>query len=280
MPRRLPAVIWLFLCYLLTAIFNSSDNSSCDVFLHCSLFLSDMSQDSQHGKWTISSSDDDLEEDLPPSGTTAAESSQTAKSNSRSTSSASLLPVKAEPARTSDYSLSIGSEARQSAARNQLNPVKHETSPSLAGKRKKEVSDSTGWVLSDSDEDEEDVKKNGLGDPPKRALPKSVTKKAKVETERPPSPHGRLYYLDEPEDFFESSTPPLNDTYRFYLNKVTGLNRKFNSGALHIRGEFRWRKLNLNISSDALWCNNSHSSPLLRHSLPVIWHTERVCSGQ
>lgn len=201
-----------------------------------------MSQDSQHGKWSISSSDDDLEEDLPLSGTTTAESSQTAKSNSRSSSSASPLLVKAEPARTSDYSLSIGSEARQSAARNQLNPVKHEISPSLAGKRKREVSDGTGWVLSDSDEDEGDVKKNSLGNLPKQALLNPVTKKPKAETERPPSPHGRLYYLDEPDDFFESGTPPQNDTYKFYLNKVTGLNRKFNSGALHIRGEFRWRK--------------------------------------
>uniref|UniRef100_A0A3Q2ZCS4 Tyrosyl-DNA phosphodiesterase 1 n=1 Tax=Kryptolebias marmoratus TaxID=37003 RepID=A0A3Q2ZCS4_KRYMA len=195
-----------------------------------------MSQDSQHGKWTISSSDDDdNKEDLPPSGTTASDSRQTAEPSRGSRRSASPVPVKAEPARTPEYSLSIGSEARQSAARNQLNPVKRETSPSLAGKRKKEVSDGTGWALSDSDEDDGDVKKNSGGNLPKRALPNAEKKKPKVESERPPSPHGRLYYLDEPEDFFESCTPPLNDTYRFYLNKVTGLNRKYNSGALHIR---------------------------------------------
>uniref|UniRef100_A0A665WAG7 Tyrosyl-DNA phosphodiesterase 1 n=1 Tax=Echeneis naucrates TaxID=173247 RepID=A0A665WAG7_ECHNA len=149
-----------------------------------------MSQDSQHGKWTISSSDDD-DEDLPPS------------------------------AKPSVMSLLIGSEARQSAAMNQMNPVKYETSPSLAGKRKKEASDGSGWALSDSEDD--------------KAPLSPQKKKPKVENERPPSPHGRLYYIEEPDDFFESSIPCLNDTYRFYLNKVTGLDRKYNSGALHIR---------------------------------------------
>lgn len=188
-----------------------------------------MSQDSQHGKWSISSSDDDENENLPPSGVTASESLQIR--------SASPVPVKAEP--VPEFSLAVSSEARQSAVRNQVNPVKHE-SPSLAGKRKKkEVSDGTGWALSDSDEDETDVKNNNPVNPSKRALLKPETKKPKVELERPPSPHGRLYYLDEPEDFFESSTPPLNDIYRFYLNKVTGLDRKYNTGALHLRGELR-----------------------------------------
>ncbi len=198
-----------------------------------------MSQDSQHGKWTISSSDDD-DEGLPPSGTTASKPRRPAVSNHSSRVSASLpslklepvtasVEVKPEPANTPVSSLVIGSEARQSAATNQLNPVKYETSPSLAGKRKKEVSDGSGWALSDSDDDDGDVKG-------KRAPPSPKTKKPKVEKERPPSPHGRFYYIDEPEDFFESSIPCLNDTYRFYLNKVTGLDRKYNSGALHIRG--------------------------------------------
>lgn len=197
-----------------------------------------MSQDSQHGKWTISSSDDD-DEDLPPSGTTASKPRRPAASDHSSHVSAAphspklepaSVEVKPEPANTPVSSLVIGSEARQSAATNQLNPVKYETSPSLAGKRKKEVSDGSGWALSDSDDDDGDVKG-------KRAPPSPKTKKAKVVNERPPSPHGRFYYIDEPEDFFESSIPCLNDTYRFYLNKVTGLDRKYNSGALHIRGE-------------------------------------------
>uniref|UniRef100_A0A665WAR4 Tyrosyl-DNA phosphodiesterase 1 n=1 Tax=Echeneis naucrates TaxID=173247 RepID=A0A665WAR4_ECHNA len=163
-----------------------------------------MSQDSQHGKWTISSIS---------------------------------LEVKPEPAKPSVMSLLIGSEARQSAAMNQMNPVKYETSPSLAGKRKKEASDGSGWALSDSEDDADDGDVKGRIDLPKKAPLSPQKKKPKVENERPPSPHGRLYYIEEPDDFFESSIPCLNDTYRFYLNKVTGLDRKYNSGALHIRGE-------------------------------------------
>lgn len=215
-----------------------------------------MSQDSQHGKWTISSSDDDDDEDLPPSGTTTSKSHRPALSNASAPWSATppspklepvtaTVVVKPEPANSPVSSLVIGSVARQSAAMNQLNPVKCETSPSLAGKQKKEVSDSSGWALSDSDDDDGDVKGKSLSNLPKRTPPSPKAKKAKVESERPPSPHGRLYYIDEPEDFFESSVPCLNDIYRFYLNKVTGLDRKYNSGALHIRGENSRSKLNI-----------------------------------
>uniref|UniRef100_A0A4W6G590 Tyrosyl-DNA phosphodiesterase 1 n=1 Tax=Lates calcarifer TaxID=8187 RepID=A0A4W6G590_LATCA len=151
-----------------------------------------MSQDSQHGKWTISSSDDD-DEGLPPSGTATSKPHRPAVS--------SHSPRQSTPV----SSLVIGSEARQSAAMNQLNPVKYETSPSLAGKRKKEASDGSGWALSDSDDDDGDVKGKSGSNVPKRALsPK--TKKPKVENERPPSPHGRLYYIEEFPTFEISGT--------------------------------------------------------------------------
>lgn len=203
-----------------------------------------MSQDSLHGKWSVSSSDDD-DDNLPPSGTTTSNNSQPVAFNHRSATppTTKLEPVtvqvKPEPAPSPASTLSIGSEARQTAAMNQLNPVKFETSPSLAGKRKKEVSDGSGWALSDSDDDDDkgDVKEKRVSNLPKKTPPSPKAKKVKVVNERPPSPHGRLYYIDEPEDFFETSIPCLNDIYRFYLNKVTGLDRKYNSGALHIRGE-------------------------------------------
>ncbi len=210
-------------------------------------FWSGMSQDSQHGRWTISSSDDD-DEGLPPSGTATSQLHQPVVSNPSSHRSASPLSPKLEPVRATVEvkpepvnspvsSLAIGSEARQSAAKNQLNPVKYETSPSLAGKRKKEASDGSGWALSDSDDDDGGVTRKSISNMPKRKPPSPKPKKTKTEHERPPSPHGRLYYIDEPEDFFESSAPCLSDMYRFYLNKVTGLDRKYNSGALHIRGD-------------------------------------------
>lgn len=204
-----------------------------------------MSQDSLHGKWTVSSSDDDDDgENLPPSGTTTSNSSQPSGSLYDLTWSATpprtkpepvTAEVKPEPVASSVSSLFIGSEARQTAAANQLNPVKYETSPSLAGKRKQEAVDGSGWALSDSDEDDNKGDVKAKGSSPKRKPPSPKAKKAKVENERPPSPHGRLYYIDEPEDFFETTVPCLNDIYRFYLNKVTGLDRKYNCGALHIR---------------------------------------------
>lgn len=206
-----------------------------------------MSQDSLHGKWSVSSSDDDDDgENLPPSGTTRSNSSQPTASiqdlpQSATPPATKLEPVtsevKPEPVATSVSSLFIGSEARQTAAVNQLNPVKFETSSSLAGKRKQEAVDGSGWALSDSDGDDDKGDVKGKSVSPKRKPLSPKAKKAKVENERPPSPHGRLYYIDEPEDFFESSVPCLNDIYRFYLNKVTGLDRKYNCGALHIRGE-------------------------------------------
>lgn len=209
-----------------------------------------MSQDSQHGKWTVSDSDDD-DEALPSSGTPAVSnpSSRQSLSPPRPKLEPVEVPVEAkpEPSKPPVSSLAIGSEARQLAAKNQLKPVKYETSPSLAGKRKKEVSDGSGWALSDSDDDEDDggVKSKSVSNLPKKAPLSPKAKKVKVENERPPSPHGRVYYIDEPEDFFESSVPRLNDTFRFYLNKVTGLDRKYNTGALHIRGEKSLSELHL-----------------------------------
>lgn len=197
---------------------------------------SGMPQDGQHGKWTISSSDDDDDGDLPLSGTTTSKPQRPVVSNPSPKLEPATVEVKPEPASTPMSAPVVGSEARQSAAKNQLNPVKYESSPSVAGKRKKDVSDGSGWALSDSD-DETDVKRKNVSPLPKNPTPNPKPKKVKAENERPPSPHGRLYYIDEPEDFYESSVPCLNDIYRFYLNKVTGLDKKYNSGALHIRGD-------------------------------------------
>jgi len=228
-----------------------------------------MSLDSQHGKWTVSSSDDD-DDDLssskpavsaPPTrdsnhNTTrpvhpvSAQSSQQTHHAPPAPATAAAA-VKDEPAGVKDEedlkpvvssapsTLVNVSEARHAAHSSQLNPVKYE-SP-LAGKRKKEQQEESGWALSDSDDDDGGVVDGGANkanNAPIRRAPSPKAKKAKVEkNERPPSPYGRLYDIDEPDDFFETDVPCLNDTYRLYLNKVTGLDRKYNTGALHIRGE-------------------------------------------
>ncbi|XP_055719795.1 tyrosyl-DNA phosphodiesterase 1 isoform X2 [Salvelinus fontinalis] len=225
-----------------------------------------MSQASQHGKWTLSSSDDDNDDPLPSAsnnnnrpllfGSPPPDQHTSSVSNHNSPKIASnfhqpkhgpdpppSIEVKPEPKSdtvTAASPLSIGSEARQASQASQLKPVKYESNqsrPFLAGKRKKDDDSISGWALSDSDDDDDDDKDKGQSSgqkdpPPKRSSPK--LKKAKV-SERPPSPHGRTYYKDEPDDFFETSVPPVNDTYRFYLNKVTGLEKRYNTGALHIK---------------------------------------------
>lgn len=223
-----------------------------------------MSQASQHGKWTLSSSDDDNDDPLPSAsnnnspllfGSPPPDQHTSSESNHNYPKIGSnfhqpkhdpdpppSIEVKPEPKSdtvTAAPPISIGSEARHAAHASQLKPVKYDSnqsSPFLAGKRKKDEDSISGWALSDSDDDDKDKgQSSGQKDPPpKRSKPE--LKKAKVE-ERPPSPHGRTYYIDEPDDFFETSVPPVNDTYRFYLNKVTGLEKRYNTGALHIKGE-------------------------------------------
>ncbi|KAK7899179.1 hypothetical protein WMY93_020032 [Mugilogobius chulae] len=104
------------------------------------------------------------------------------------------VEIKPEQFGTSTSSLFIGSEARKSATSNQLNPVKFETSPSLAGKRKKEIPEGSGWALSDSDDDAFDEKKKTVNNDNifKKEPSTPQAKKPKVVNERPPSPHGHI----------------------------------------------------------------------------------------
>ncbi|XP_037102468.1 tyrosyl-DNA phosphodiesterase 1 isoform X1 [Syngnathus acus] len=188
-----------------------------------------MSQDSQHGKWTVSSSEDE-DDQLPPSSSNPPQVPDPGSFSSPVETKVDTTYVEVKPEPSPIPVLVVGSEARQQATKNQAYPIKYESSPSLAGKRKLEAADGSGWALSDSDDDD-DAKKNNP--PPAMTVPSS--KRKKVVNERPPSPHGRVYYIDEPDDFFESSVPCQDDMFRFYLNKVTGLDKKYNSGALHIR---------------------------------------------
>ncbi len=121
----------------------------------------------------------------------------------------------------------MGSEARNAAHVNQTIPVKYESNPSPSVKRKRETEEA-GWNLSSSDDE--------TPSPAPKKEPKNISPKKKTEDKRPPSPHGTNYYKEEPADFFETNLLSMNDMYRFYLNKVTGIPKKFNTGALHIKG--------------------------------------------
>ena len=207
-----------------------------------------MSQNSLHGKWAVSSSDDDDGDELPSSKTVSSahptgvtDSYQNTRPPVSSQSSNQIYHAPLSP----DTVTEVKDEPDDLLPEADVKPVRPNTSRDsqsnpkyespLSGKRKKDQEES-GWALSDSDGDDDVGNKANNPTSGRASSPKA--KKPKVEiSERPPSPYGRQYYINEPDDFFETHVPCLNDTYRFYLNKVTGLDKKYNTGALHIRGE-------------------------------------------
>lgn len=199
-----------------------------------------------HGKWTLSDSDDE-DNIIPP---TPPKNIQKPIKNIKPDLEPKASPVstglkpKSEPKNKTNIKLEtekpsvpvMGSEARQAAHLRQSNTVKYDSSPSAALKRKRETDDG-GWNLSSSDDDDDRAPSSAPKNKPQPKPPSSSPPRKKLERSRPPSPHGENYYKEEPSDFFEASLNSMNDTYRFYLNKVTGIEKKYNTGALHIKGE-------------------------------------------
>lgn len=201
-----------------------------------------MSQDSQHGKWSISDSED--EDNIIPPTPQKGLNKPTIKPDLEIKPDKVITFFKQEPTLSpkcnekaenshpvkEPSAPSMGSEARKAAHVNQTVPLKYESNSSPAVKRKREPEEG-GWNLSSSDDEAPPpVMKNE----PKK--PNLSPKRKKTEVKRPPSPHGSSYYKEEPTDFFETNLLSMNDMYRFYLNKVTGIPKKFNTGALHIKG--------------------------------------------
>ncbi|XP_036449802.1 tyrosyl-DNA phosphodiesterase 1 [Colossoma macropomum] len=188
-----------------------------------------MSQESQHGKWTLSDSDDDNV--IPPTPPKKPNLKPDPEHRANAVNTVPKPKPKSEPSiKTEEISAPpMGSEARQAAHLNQSNPVKYENSSSPAVKRKRET-DEGGWNLSSSDDE---APSSAPKVKPRQS--RSSPAKKKIEDKRPPSPHGPDYYKEEPSDFFEANLSAMSDTYRFYLNKVTGIEKKYNTGALHIK---------------------------------------------
>lgn len=206
--------------------------------------------ESQHGKWTLSDSDDDDENNIvpptPPKDVKKPLKNIKPNAEPKASPVNTLLKPKTEPRKENSVKLktekptipAMDSEVRQAAHLHQSNPVKYVISPSSALKRKRET-DEGGWNLSSSDDEDKD---DGAPSSTSKSKPKpkpqsSSPVRKKPEQSRPPSPHGRNYYKEEPSDFFEASLNNMNDMYRFYLNKVMGIEKKYNTGALHIKGK-------------------------------------------
>ncbi|KAM9291580.1 tyrosyl-DNA phosphodiesterase 1 [Morus bassanus] len=182
-----------------------------------------MLQESAHGKWTVSSSDESTEE----------------TSDSEKPSTSSLLD--AARGRTSGPQYPC-SEARKAAHKRKASPLKlsdKKTSTEVRPAEKQRASqEGLGWCLSSSDEEPEDQEKHAY---------KETLKEEKCDA--PKEHHLNLHKDDElsenqkAEEYNEipSEDPDTWDLlnggnpFRFFLTKVRGIEQSYNSGALHIK---------------------------------------------
>uniref|UniRef100_A0A6J0UYD1 Tyrosyl-DNA phosphodiesterase 1 isoform X1 n=1 Tax=Pogona vitticeps TaxID=103695 RepID=A0A6J0UYD1_9SAUR len=174
-----------------------------------------MSQESEHGKWTVSSSDESGDE--KPEGEKPL-----------------TLPQQGGQSKEDGPHYPC-SEARKAALKRKSSPLKHkdgsfaqEMSPA---QKKKPSQDGLGWCLSSSD-DEDDFK-NQRGK-------EELAAKGKEEEERCTSEKTRTVLSQasaEPCDKAQDTWDLLNDgnPFRFFFTKVKGIKPKYNSGALHIK---------------------------------------------
>lgn len=216
-----------------------------------------MSQESLHGKWTVSSSDEEDPAPLNLQPVKKEEHPDKDKAISHGKQTA-LFNVKQEPehspktdknktymesghnkpsvsGKTCNKFLGTGSEERKNAPSNEQKRLPFMTSrdsgtTTPAVKRKKE-SENSVWCLSSSDEE---THSEHTGERATRRRSPSPKKRKSEAERRSPSP-GDSQQLDESLnswDLLEGGEP-----FRFYLNKVTGISNRYNAGALNIKGK-------------------------------------------
>ncbi|KFM08566.1 Tyrosyl-DNA phosphodiesterase 1 [Aptenodytes forsteri] len=182
-----------------------------------------MLQEGAHGKWTVSSSDESTEEN----------------SDSEKPSTSSLLD--AARGRTSGPQYPC-SEARKAAHKRKASPLKlsdKKFSAELPPAEKQRTSqEGLGWCLSSSDEEPEDHEKHAH---------KETLKEERCDAPKEhPLNLRKDYELSENQKAEEYNETPseAQDTwdllnggnpFRFFLTKVRGIERSYNSGALHIK---------------------------------------------
>ncbi|XP_039238739.1 tyrosyl-DNA phosphodiesterase 1 isoform X2 [Pipra filicauda] len=182
-----------------------------------------MLQEGAHGKWTVSSSDESAEED----------------SDSEKPSTSTLSD--AARGRTSEPQYPC-SEARKAAHKRKASPLKL-TDESLSTEippaaKQRTSQEGLGWCLSSSDEEPEDQQKHA---------PKETVKEEKYDApkEQPLNlcKDDKLSENLKAEEYNETPSEAqdtwdlLNggNPFRFFLTKVSGIERGYNSGALHIK---------------------------------------------
>ncbi|XP_064316621.1 tyrosyl-DNA phosphodiesterase 1 [Phalacrocorax carbo] len=182
-----------------------------------------MLQESAHGKWTVSSSDESTEEN----------------SDSEKPSTSSLLD--AARGRTSGP-LYPCSEAGKAAHKRKASPLKlsdKKISTEMPPAEKQRASqEGLGWCLSSSDEEPEDQEKHTYKETlkeEKRDAPKEHTLNIRVDDELSENQKAEEYNETPSED--QDTWDLLNggNPFRFFLTKVRGIEQSYNSGALHIK---------------------------------------------
>ncbi|XP_044127494.1 tyrosyl-DNA phosphodiesterase 1 [Bufo gargarizans] len=169
------------------------------------------SQQGSYGKWTVSSSEDESE-DQPTSSTSASK-------------------VKT---RVSPPPLYPCSDARKESYKRKSNPLKFEEIPGKEpspAKRLKTEGEDSGWRLSSSEDEsqpEKTVKSERGGTSCKMEVPK-----LQKESRHSPAAHDKYRTPSDPQDPWD--VLQSGEPFSFYLTKVTGIKPKYNTGALHIK---------------------------------------------
>ncbi|KAM9466252.1 tyrosyl-DNA phosphodiesterase 1 isoform 2-T3 [Clarias gariepinus] len=167
---------------------------------------------SQHGKWTLSDSDDNDDNNIipptPPKDIKKPLHHIKPNPEPKASPVNTLLKPKSEPKKENTKKLLTGKPsipAVDSAMGHHSNPVRNDSNSSPALKRKRET-DEGGWNLSSSDDDGDDKAPSSVvKNKQKPKLQNSSPPRKKPERSRPPSPH------------------------------VIGIEKKYNTGALHIK---------------------------------------------
>lgn len=193
-------------------------------FVWCFSISRNMLQEGAHGKWTVSSSDESAEEN----------------SDSEKPCTSSLSDAACGSTSGPQYPCS---EARKAAHKRKASPVKF-TDTSLSAEappvKQRPSQEGSGWCLSSSDEEPEDQQK---------PVHKETVKEEKHDVSKE---HPLNLCKDDKlsenlkEEEYNVTPSEAQDTwdlvtggnpFRFFLTKVSGIERNYNSGALHIKGE-------------------------------------------
>uniref|UniRef100_A0A8C5X119 Tyrosyl-DNA phosphodiesterase 1 n=1 Tax=Malurus cyaneus samueli TaxID=2593467 RepID=A0A8C5X119_9PASS len=226
-----------------------------------------MLQEGAHGKWTVSSSDESAEEN----------------SDSEKPCTSSLSD--AAPGRASGPQYPC-SEARKAAHKRKASPLKltdkslfTETSPAVKQRPSQEGS---GWCLSSSDEEPEDLQKHAHKETVKeekydapKEHPLNLCKDDKLSENLKKEEH------DETPSEAQDTWDLLNggNPFRFFLTKVSGIGQSYNSGALHIKGE-QVASTKFNYCIDVGWLVRQYPLEFRKKPLLIVHGEKRESKAQ